>query len=83
MQSGVNPKEVFNSMQALINSWRSLTEVTGGSLSIDKSWWYLVEYVRKRGKWVANDAELGKDLIVTSPTGDRLSLKRLRYDAAS
>ena len=70
-------------MQALKNSWGSLMEVTGGALSIDKSWWYLVEYVWKRGKWVANDAELGKDIIATSPTGDRLSLNRFRCDAAS
>ena len=43
----------------------------------------MVEYVWKRGKWVANDTELGKDLIATSPTGDILSLNRLRCDAAS
>ena len=43
----------------------------------------MVEYFWKRGKWVANDAELGKDLIRTSPTGDRLSLNILRCDAAS
>ena len=49
-------------------------EVTGGALSIDESWWYLVEYVWKRGKWVTNDAELGNDLITTPPTGGRVSL---------
>ena len=32
---------------------------------------------------MANDAELGKDLIVTSPTGDQFLLNRLRCDAAS
>ena len=32
---------------------------------------------------MANDAELGKDLITTSPTFDILSLSRLRYDTAS
>ena len=77
IKSGVNLKEVLNSMQALINSRGCLMEVTGEALSIDESWWSLVEYVWKRGKWVANDAELGKDLIATSPTSDVLSLNRL------
>lgn len=43
-------------MQALINNSGSLMEVTGGALRPDKSWWYLVEYGWKRGKWVATDA---------------------------
>ena len=30
-----------------------------------------------------NNAKLGKDLIVSSPTGDRLSLNRLRCDIVS
>ena len=66
IQSGVNPKEVLNSMQALINSWGSLMEVIWGVSSIDKNWWYLLEYIWKRDKCVANDAELGKDLIATA-----------------
>ena len=53
---GEDPAEVLASMQALINNSGSLMEVTGGALRPDKSWWYLVEYGWKRGKWVATDA---------------------------
>ena len=35
---GSDPVEVLTSMQQLINSWGELIDVTGGSLSIDKSW---------------------------------------------
>ena len=55
-QSGEDRAEVLASMQDLINSWGSIMEVTGGALRPDQSWWYLVEYVWKRGKWVVTDA---------------------------
>ena len=47
-------------------------------LSVEKSWWYLVEYIWKRGEWVANDANPGVDLIATSSAGELVSLKRLQ-----
>ena len=50
-------------------------EVTDGALSVEKSWWYLIEYVWKRGKWVVNDADTEIDLVATSSKGDRVSLK--------
>ena len=58
-------------------------EVTGGAISVDKSWWYLIDYVWKRGKWVANDANTDIDLIATSACGEVVSLKRLQVDEAS
>ena len=76
-QSGEDPAEVLASMQALINSWGSLMEVTGGALRPDKSWWYLVEYVWKRGKWVATDAGDNLTLQATGPDGQLEDLKYL------
>ena len=64
-------------MQTLINSWGSLMEVTGGALIVEKSWWYLVEYIWKRGKWVANDAGNELDLVATDTSGNNVSLNRL------
>ena len=57
-------------MQALIGSWGSLMEVTGGALCPDKSWWYLVEYVWKQGKWVASDTGQDLNLQATGPDGN-------------
>ena len=65
-------------MQNLINSWGSLLEVTGGALSVEKTWWYLIEYGWKRRKWVSNDAYTEVDLIATSSKGNRVSLKSLQ-----
>ena len=64
-------------MQEIINSWGSLMEMTGGALSFYKSWWYLIEYIWKRGKWVADDSKRELDLVATDFSGNQVSLKRL------
>ena len=83
IQSGLEPVDVLTSMQSLLTNWGSLVEVTGGALSSDKSWWYLVEYVWKKGKWKACDAGEGLDLIAESETGEPISLRRLHAEEAS
>ena len=70
-------------MQSLINSWGSLTKVTGGAIRADKSWWYLIDYVWKRGKWVGTDSCLDVDLIAMDSENKQVSLKRLRCDQAA
>ena len=83
IQSGTNPIEVLASMQSLINSWGSLMEVTGGAVRTDKSWWYLIDYVWKRGKWIATDPQLNIDLVATNKNGERIALSHLRSDEAA
>ena len=83
IQSGSDPLVVLQSMQKLIQSWGSLMEVTGGALSVEKSWWYLVKFVYCRGKWVAQDAELDAELIAKSETGEDVPLQRLHVEEAS
>lgn len=70
-------------MQHLIQSWGSLMEVTGGALSVSKSWWYLIEYVWKRGKWVATDVDKEIDLVAKDSLGNTVSLKRLHFNESS
>ena len=70
-------------MQTLINSWGNLMEVTGGVIGTDKNWWYLIDFVWKRGKWMTYDPEIGIDLIATKKDGTPVSLKKLRCDEAS
>ena len=42
-----------------------------------------MEYVWKRGKWVAQDAGLPYDLVAYTSDGDSISLQRLFADEAS
>ena len=83
IQSGTKPIEVLASMQSLINSWGSLMEVTGGAISTGKSWWYLIDFVWKRGKWVAADPHSNLDLIASDKNGNRIALSHLRSDEAA
>ena len=76
-QCGTDPQEVLASMQDVINSWGSLVQVTGGAIAVDKSWWYLVDFVWRRGKWVATDALQDGDLVAYNKNGEEISLKRL------
>ena len=58
-------------------------EVTGGALRTDKSWYYLVDYVWKHGKWIATDPDVGIDLLATDISGERIALSHLRCDEAA
>ena len=80
---GSDPTIVLSSMQKLINSWGALIGVTGGAISVQKSWWYMIEYVWRRGKWIATDASDNLDLVATSSSGEIISLKRLHSNESS
>ena len=58
-------------------------EVTGGAIRADKSWWYLIGYVWKRGKSVGTDSCLDVNLIAMDSENKLVSFKRLRYDQAA
>ena len=82
-QTAYSPLEVLNSMQQLINSWGSITEVTGGAISASKCWWYLIDFVWQRGRWVPCDELLSYDLQAKNYDGKIVSLKRLRNNEAA
>ena len=82
-QIGSDPVSVLSSMQRLINSWGDLMEVTGGAIRAYKSWWYLVEYAWKRGKWIAKDSMTNLDLVATGLDGQEVSLQRLMCNTAA
>ena len=83
IQSGHDLLTVARSMQRVIQQWGDLMEVTGGALASDKTYWYLVEFVWKRGKWIAADAPLEFDLVARTEDNDFVSLNRLSCSTAS
>ena len=82
-QVGDDPVAVLTSMQTMINSWGGLMAVTGGSVRADKCWWYLLDFVWRRGKWICQDSDLDRDLVATSVNGEQVSLTRLRMNEAA
>ena len=83
IQSGEDPLTVARSMQRVIQQWGDLTEVTGGALASEKTYRYLVEFVWKRGKWIAADTPLEFDLIAKTEENKCVSLNRLSCSTAS
>ena len=67
--------EDLTSIQSLINSWEYLMEVTGSTIRTDKSWWCLIKYEWKRGKWIVSNPDVGIDLVATGVDGNVVSLK--------
>ena len=57
--------------------------VTGGAIRADKSWWYLVDYVWHRGRWICKDTDMDIDLVAENAEGETVSLKRLRCNEAT
>jgi hypothetical protein len=57
--------------------------VTGGALRSDKSWWYLVEFVWHRGKWIPIDAGENLRLYADDVSGQRVQLTYLPCSQAS
>ena len=82
-QSGTDRHEVLESMQDLITNWGGLMKVTGGALRVDKSWWYLVEFVWIRGSWVPTDAGNNLHLHATDASGAQVELTYLPCHLAS
>ena len=76
-QTGASPIEVLEYMQALLNNFGSLMRVTGAAIATDKSWFYLIDYIWKKGKWTAYDPAMHLDLVATNDEGEEISLRRL------
>jgi len=86
IQPGQDPLEVAKSMQTVVQQWCDLMEVTGGALNLSpsRSYWYMVEYVWKHGKWIASDADIGDfDLVARNADNEFISLTRLNCDEES
>ena len=55
---GTTTEQLLEESQAALDMWSGLLAATGGALAPEKSYWYLVEVIRKNGKWkfaTAND----------------------------
>ena len=77
-QVGEDPAVVLTSMQSVINSWGSIVKVLGGAMDASaKTWWYLVDFVWKKGKWTTTDPLFDSDLTAPDKLGNTVSLKRL------
>ena len=76
--SGEDALNVLANTQIRLDEWRSLMEVTGGAIETRKSYYYLIDYSKQRGKWKAFDPDIGdQELSVMNKDGIRCALDRL------
>ena len=47
----VTTAQLIEEAQAALTLWEGLIRASGGALAPEKSYWYLIEVVRKNGKW--------------------------------
>ena len=82
IQSGRDPTVVAEDMQKALAKWESLMKVNGGVLAPAKSWWYLVDYKWKNGKWSYVDAGNTLELRAKDMNGIISPLKYLNHTEA-
>ena len=72
----------YSLMVESMNYWETMIKQTVGCLVPEKSSWYLIDFVWKKGKFQCCDPMMGSNLTTTTKTGEVISLKRLRSKEA-
>ena len=64
---------VLEGMQSALDTWDGLLRVTGGALEMQKSYWYLIDFERRKGKWCykPTSANPGELLLFNDDTGTK------------
>ena len=74
---------VKDKMQEQIDHWEGGLRATGGALREDKSFWYLIDYEWKKGKWVYKTIDdTPGDITVRVDKGHREVIQRLEPQEA-
>jgi hypothetical protein len=73
----ITTQRTLQEAQKALLLWENLLHATGGALAPEKSYWYLVEVVRKQGKWTyQREKDQPFDLFLANGTAkiDRLEV---------
>ena len=78
-----DPADVHSTMQGAINAWEGGIRSTGGSIVPEKSFWYLIDFKWKSGKWrYSTPDETPGRLTVRDLHGVDRTLRRLHHTEA-
>ena len=71
-------------MQESIDTWEAAAKTTGGSIAVDKSWFYLIHFEWQNGQWSYGDMTnvLKDDLNCKDKNGERQHLQYIKPDQA-
>lgn len=77
VQSGETAQMAYDLMKESMRFWESMIKQTGGCLVPEKSSWYLIDYVWRKGKFRCKNPLMDQDLEATTKQGEVVSLRRL------
>ena len=79
-----NPEFTMQKMQESIDTWEAAAKTTGGSIAVDKSWFYLIHFEWKNGQWKYGDLDniLADELNCKDKNGRRQHLNYISADQA-
>jgi hypothetical protein len=76
--------DVVTEMQRVLDHWDMYLRITGGALEKAKSYWYLLDYIRRNGRWgfKSINAVPGTLELYNDETGVREPIERLHVNRA-
>jgi hypothetical protein len=76
--------EIVGDMQRFVNHWEGGLRATGGALRVDKSCWYLIDFVWRNNSWhYASKRDVPGDITVRDADGQVKPLPRLEPHEAN
>jgi hypothetical protein len=76
-------EDVLPEMQDVVNRWEGSVRATGGALVPSKSYWYLLDFSWKSGKWrYRSKSDMPGNISIRGVDGVRVTLERLEPSEA-
>jgi hypothetical protein len=78
-----NHNSVIDRMQQCLDTWEQAIDTTGGQLEPSKTYWYLIHFIWRDGKWkYALTGESAANLWMTNATRQRVQVERVEVSEA-
>ena len=75
--------DIVQEMQEVVDYWEGGLRTTGGALRVDKSFWYLIDFIWRNNEWqYASSEDSPGELSVRGVSGEREHLERVEPSEA-
>ena len=82
-EAGMSGEDLGAAMQQVVDHWEGGLRATGGALRVDKSFWCLIDFKWKNGKWqYCTLQDMPGALTARDASGVRLPLERINHRKA-
>jgi hypothetical protein len=76
-------EDAMQKMQECLSTWEQVIDITGGQLEPSKTYWYLIKFIWKDGKWkYASKRDSKADLVMTNATQQQVQVERVEASEA-